>query len=182
MDSRAQTPTDFKRGGTRPKLLFFCLFSKKLKIHAWKCSFEITYAFTFKLFGYYLAQDNCTLAPNSTKGHDKNHCYSVNLSTPWEFTGIQDQTLRTKLKYTGFLLIISTLERILAEIFSILSMGGVYFGHSYLYFLYISLSTNLNESSVVQFFILCLSDSQISSKGRTHRFPESKCGETDLKK
>lgn len=39
-------------------------------------------------------------------------------------------------------------------------MGGVYFGHSYLYFLYISLCTILNESLVEQFFILSLLDSE----------------------
>lgn len=62
------------------------------------------------------------------------------------------------------------------------SMGGVCFGHSYLYFLYISLCTIFNESSVEQFFILSPLDSDTGSKDRTHRLPESECGETSFKK
>lgn len=78
----------------------------------------------FKLFGYYLTQGNCTLAPNSTKAHDKNQFYNMKLSIAHEFIGIQDQPRGTALKYAGFLLLTSAPERTLAEIFSTLSMGG----------------------------------------------------------
>lgn len=102
----------------------------------------------------------------------------MNLSTPWEFICIQDQTQGTKLKYAEFFLLISTPERILAEIFSSPSMGGVNFGHSYLYFLYISYCKTLNEGSVEQlFFDLCILYSETSSNDRIHILPESECGE-----
>lgn len=103
----------------------------------------------------------------------------MNLSTTQAFICIQDQTQGKKLKYAEFLLLISTTERILTEMFSSPSIGGAHFGHSYLYFLYISLCKILNEGSVEKlFFNLCLLDSETSSKDRTHILSESECGET----
>lgn len=59
-----------------------------------------------------MTQGNNTLAPISTKAHDKNQSYNVNLSTAYEF--IQDQPQGTALKYTGFSLLTSAPERTLA--------------------------------------------------------------------